>query len=166
MYLKLNEKISSKEVRLIDQNGENVGVKSRDEAIKMAKDAGLDLLEVSGFAVPPVCKIVDYNKYIYEQKGKLKKTKTKKTELKEFTMSPNISEGDLNVRIRRGKEFLEDGNMVKYTVKFKGREATYPERGEIKIKIIESELNGVGKVERPMQMLGQLMTVTFMPVSK
>lgn len=166
MYLKLNEKISSKEVRLIDQNGENVGVKSRDEAIKMAKDLGLDLLEVSGFAVPPVCKIVDYNKYIYEQKGKLKKTKTKKTELKEFTMSPNISEGDLNVRIRRGKEFLEDGNMVKYTVKFKGREATYPERGEIKIKIIESELNGVGKVERPMQMLGQLMTVTFMPVSK
>lgn len=166
MYLKLNEKISSKEVRLIDQNGENVGVKSRDEAIKMAKDAGLDLLEVSGFAVPPVCKIVDYNKYIYEQKGKLKKTKTKKTELKEFTMSPNISEGDLNVRIRRGKEFLEDGNMVKYTVKFKGREATYPERGEIKIKIIESELNGVGKVERPMQMIGQLMTVTFMPVSK
>ena len=166
MYLKLNEKISSKEVRLIDQNGENVGVKSRDEAIKMAKDLGLDLLEVSGFAVPPVCKIVDYNKYIYEQKGKLKKTKTKKTELKEFTMSPNISEGDLNVRIRRGKEFLEDGNMVKYTVKFKGREATYPERGEIKIKIIESELNGVGKVERPMQMIGQLMTVTFMPVSK
>ena len=166
MYLKLNEKISSKEVRLIDQNGENVGVKSRDEAIKMAKDLGLDLLEVSGFAVPPVCKIVDYNKYIYEQKGKLKKTKTKKTELKEFTMSPNISEGDLNVRIRRGKEFLENGNMVKYTVKFKGREATYPERGEIKIKIIESELNGVGKVERPMQMIGQLMTVTFMPVSK
>lgn len=166
MYLKLNEKIGAKEVRLIDQNGENVGVKSLNEAIKMAKIAGLDLLEVSGFAVPPVCRIVDYNKYIYEQKGKLKKTKSKKTELKEFTMSPNISEGDLNVRIRRGKEFLEDGNMVKYTVKFKGREATYPERGEIKIKIIESELNGVGKVERPMQMLGQLMTVTFMPVSK
>ena len=166
MYLKLNEKIGAKEVRLIDQNGENVGVKSLSEAIKMAKIAGLDLLEVSGFAVPPVCRIVDYNKYIYEQKGKLKKTKSKKTELKEFTMSPNISEGDLNVRIRRGKEFLEDGNMVKYTVKFKGREATYPERGEIKIKIIESELNGVGKVERPMQMLGQLMTVTFMPVSK
>jgi len=166
LYLKLNEKIGAKEVRLIDQNGENVGVKSLNEAIKMAKIAGLDLLEVSGFAVPPVCRIVDYNKYIYEQKGKLKKTKSKKTELKEFTMSPNISEGDLNVRIRRGKEFLEDGNMVKYTVKFKGREATYPERGEIKIKIIESELNGVGKVERPMQMLGQLMTVTFMPVSK
>ncbi|PIR42256.1 translation initiation factor IF-3 [candidate division WWE3 bacterium CG_4_9_14_0_2_um_filter_35_11] len=166
MYLKLNEKIGSKEVRLIDQNGENVGVKSRDEAIKMAKELGLDLLEVSGSAVPPVCKIIDYNKYLYEQKGKLKKSKSKKTELKEFTMSPNISEGDLNVRIKRAKEFLEDGNMVKFTVKFKGREATYPERGEIKIKIIESELNGMGKVERPLQMVGQLMTVTFMPVSK
>lgn len=166
MHLKLNEKIGSKEVRLIDQNGENVGVKPRDEAIKMAKDLGLDLLEVSGSAVPPVCKIIDYNKYLYEQKGKLKKSKSKKTELKEFTMSPNISEGDLNVRIRRAKEFLENGNMVKFTVKFKGREATYPERGEIKIKIIESELNGVGRVERPLQMVGQLMTVTFMPVSK
>lgn len=166
MHLKLNEKISAREVRLIDQNGENVGLKSRDEAIRMAKEAGLDLLEVSGSAVPPVCKIVDYNKYIYEQKGKVKKSKSKKTELKEFTMSPNISEGDLNVRIRRGKEFLEEGNMVKYTVKFKGREAAYPERGEIKIKIIESELNGIGKVERPMQMVGQLMSVTFMPVSK
>jgi len=166
LYLKLNEKIGSKEVRLIDQNGENVGVKSRDEAIKMAKELGLDLLEVSGSAVPPVCKIIDYNKYLYEQKGKLKKSKSKKTELKEFTMSPNISEGDLNVRIKRAKEFLEDGNMVKFTVKFKGREATYPERGEIKIKIIESELNGMGKVERPLQMVGQLMTVTFMPVSK
>ncbi len=166
MHLKLNEKIIAKEVRLIDQNGENIGIKPLAEAIHIAKALGLDLIEVSGFAVPPVCKTVDYNKYIYEQKGKLKKTKTKKTELKEFTMSPNISEGDLNVRIRRGKEFLENGNMVKYTVKFRGREATYPERGEIKIKIIESELNGVGRVERPVQMLGQLMTVTFMPVSK
>ena len=166
MHPKLNEKISSREVRLIDQNGKNIGLKSRDDAIKMAKSVGLDLLEVSGSAVPPVCKIVDYNKYIYEQKGKLKKAKAKKTDLKEFIMSPNISEGDLNVRIRRGKEFLSEGNMVKYTVKFKGREIAYPKRGEIKIKIIESELNGVGKVERPMQVVGQLMSITFMPMSK
>jgi len=132
----------------------------------MAKDLGLDLIEVSRGATPPVCKLVDYNKFLFEQKSKLKKTKTKKAELKEFRLTRRIGEEDLKVRIRRGKEFLMSGNMVKYTVKFKGREASYPEQGVLKLKIIESELSEVAKSDAEPKMMGKLMSITLIPAGK
>ncbi len=121
------------------------------------------MVEVSGSATPPVCKIIDYNKYQYDQKAKEKKARPKKTTIKEFKLTPKISEGDLQLRIRRGKEFLEVGNMVKYTVRFKGRERKYPEIGETKLKIIESELTEVARIEKPAKMLGYTMSMTLMP---
>ena len=102
-------------------------------------------------------------KYMYDQKAKLKKSKTKKTDIKEFKIGPNTSEGDLRVRIDRGKEFLNQGNVVKYTVVFKGREVAFPEIGKTKLKIIESELSEVSKPEGIIRLMGKIMTLTLSP---
>lgn len=163
---RINEQIRSPEVRLIDQEGVNQGVVKIEEARKMAQEAGLDLVSVSGGVEPPVCKIIDYSKYLFEQKSKLKQAKTKKSELKELTFGPNIGEGDLKQRIERGKGFLQEGHMVKYTVKFRGRARAHPEFGEIKLKIIDSELAGIGKIERGPEMRGSFLSVTYVPVKK
>src|SRR3990167_9579039 len=93
----INEKIRAGEIRVIDQNNENIGVKSKNEALSLALESGLDLVEVSRGANPPVCRIMDYNKYLYDQKVKQKKSKPKKTNLKEFQFGPNIGEGDLKL---------------------------------------------------------------------
>lgn len=123
----------------------------------------MDLVEVSSGANPPVCRIMDYNKYLYEQKSKTKQAKVKKTEMKEFQLGPHTGEGDLKVRIERGRKFLQDGNVVKYTVKFRGRAKLFPEIGETKLKIIESELSDVSRVEKPAKLLGHLMSMTLAP---
>lgn len=165
---RINHQIASSTVRLIDENGDNIGVIATKEAIDRAIAAKLDLVEVSANAEPPVCRILDFNKYQYEQKSKFKKTKnkTKKTEVKELYLSPGIGEGDLKFRINRGKEFLEEGNVVKYGVKFKGRERAYPELGEKKLKIVESELASVSKVEQPAKLAGSVMTMVLVPKAK
>lgn len=106
---------------------------------------------------------MDYNKYLYEQKSKTKQAKVKKTEMKEFQLGPHTGEGDLKVRIERGRKFLQDGNVVKYTVKFRGRAKLFPEIGETKLKIIESELSDVSRVEKPAKLLGHLMSMTLAP---
>jgi len=148
---------------LIDQEGENIGVVSTKEAWDKAREAELDLVEVSPGAKPPVARIMDYNKYLYDQKSKAKKSKTKKTDLKEFQFGSNIGEGDLKVRIDRGREFLKEGNMVKYTVKFKGRANLHPTIGMTKLKIIESELSDVSKVEKEPRKMGSLLSMTLIP---
>ena len=159
----INNRIRAKEIRLIDQEGANIGVVSFNEAITRAQEAGLDLVEMSAGGGVPVCRIMDYNKYMYDQKAKLKKSKTKKTDIKEFKIGPNTSEGDLRVRIDRGKEFLNQGNVVKYTVVFKGREVAFPEIGKTKLKIIESELSEVSKPEGIIRLMGKIMTLTLSP---
>ena len=159
----LNNRIRAKEVRLIDQDGNNVGIVPLNEALNKAGEANLDLVEMSSGGGTPVCRIMDYNKYVYEQKAKLKKGKSKKTDSKEFKISPNTGEGDLRNRIDRGKEFLLQGNMVKYTVVFKGREAAFPEVGKTKLKIIESELSDVGKPEGEIKHMGRTMFMTLSP---
>lgn len=161
---RINERIRADEVRLIDENGDNVGVVSTKEALQMAIDRKLDLVEVSGSANPPVCRIMDYNKFLYEQKSKAKKTKSKKTDLKEFQLGPNTGEGDLQIRIDRGRKFLEAGNVVKYTVKFKGRENLFPEQGLTKLKIVESELSDISRVDQPPKKLGSIMSMVLTPL--
>lgn len=160
---KINNRIRVPEVRVINQDGQNIGVMATTQAIKLAEESGLDLVEVSSQAKPPVCKILDHSKYLYEQKAKLKKSKPKKTDLKELQLRPNIGEGDLKMRIERGKEFLAGGNMVKYTVKFKGREKKYPEIGRTKLKIVESELAAVSQVERENAYAGGTISIVLMP---
>lgn len=165
---KINQQIKSVEVRLIDKDDNNVGVVSTEKAIQMAKEDGLDLVEVSANAKPPVCRILDYTKYKYDQKAKLKKSKAKvkKIETKEFYIRPGIGEGDLKIRIDRGRGFLEKGNVVKYGVKFKGREKAYPELGNKKLKIIQSELSEVSNVEQEPRMMGNMILMVLTPKAK
>lgn len=164
MLKRINDQIRTQEVRLINENGQNLGIKPIHEALRLASETNLDLVEVSSNTTPPVCKILNYNKYIYDKKIKKRKTKIKKIELKEFQIKPNIDEGDLAVRIKRGKKFLQKGNMVKYTVKLRGREAAHPEIAELKLKVIQSELTEVSKVEKPPQRNGPyLISMTLMP---
>ena len=120
----INEQIRDREVRLIGEDGQLVGIMSSRDAYKMAQDAGLDLVKIAPKAQPPVCKIVDYGKYRYEQARKEKeaKKKQKTMEVKEVRLSPNIDANDLNTKINQARKFLEHGDKVKVTLRFRGRE--------------------------------------------
>lgn len=119
---RVNLEIREPEIQLIDHKGENRGVVKTDEAIKLAKDNQLDLVEVGATATPPVCKIMDFSKYLYEQKKKSRKGKNKTKEQKEFRFSPVIDKGDIEHRVRRAKEYLDKGHPVKLVMQKKGRQ--------------------------------------------
>ncbi|HRY22184.1 MAG TPA: translation initiation factor IF-3 [Candidatus Dojkabacteria bacterium] len=119
---RVNQEIRESEIQLIDHKGENRGVVKTDEAIKLAKDNQLDLVEVGATATPPVCKIMDFSKYLYEQKKKSRKGKNKTKEQKEFRFSPVIDKGDIEHRVRRAKEYLDKGHPVKLVMQKKGRQ--------------------------------------------
>ena len=123
----INEQIRDKEVRVIGENGEMIGVMSSRDAMKLAREAELDLVKIAPTAKPPVCKIVDYGKYRYElaRKEKEAKKKQKIVELKEVRLSPNIEANDLNTKIGSARKFLEKGNKVKVTLRFRGREMAH-----------------------------------------
>ncbi len=123
----INEKIRDREVRLIGVNGEQLGIMSSREALKLAEEAELDLVKIAPTAKPPVCKIIDYGKYRYElaRKEKEAKKKQKVVEVKEIRMSPNIESNDLNTKMNAAKKFLEKGNKVKVTLRFRGREMAH-----------------------------------------
>ena len=120
----INEQIRDREVRLIGENGEQLGIMSAREAMKIASEADLDLVKIAPKAQPPVCKIVDYGKYRYEQSRREKeaKKKQKTVELKEVRLSPNIDTNDLNTKVNNAKKFIGKGNRVKVTLRFRGRE--------------------------------------------
>ena len=126
----INEQIRDREVRLIGEDGQLVGIMSSRDAYKMAQDAGLDLVKIAPKAQPPVCKIVDYGKYRYEQARKEKeaKKKQKTMEVKEVRLSPNIDANDLNTKINQARKFLEHGDKVKVTLRFRGRELAHVEQ--------------------------------------
>lgn len=123
----INEQIRDKEIRLIGEDGEQLGVMSSRDAMKLAEEAGLDLVKIAPTAKPPVCKIVDYGKYRYElaRKEKDAKRKQKTIEVKEIRMSPNIDTNDLNTKVGAARKFLEKGNRVKITLRFRGREMAH-----------------------------------------
>ncbi len=123
----INEQIRDREVRLIGVNGEQLGIMSAREAMKLAEEAELDLVKIAPTAKPPVCKIIDYGKYRYElaRKEKEAKKKQKVVEVKEIRMSPNIESNDLNTKMNAAKKFLEKGNKVKVTLRFRGREMAH-----------------------------------------
>ena len=123
----INEQIRDREVRLIGENGELIGIMSAKEAYKLAQEAALDLVKIAPTAKPPVCKIIDYGKYKYElaRKEKEAKKKQKVIEIKEVRLSPNIEDNDLNTKVSAAKKFLEKGNKVKVTLRFRGREMVH-----------------------------------------
>lgn len=146
---RVNNQITSKEIRLIDENGEMVGVVSIQEGLRMAKDAGLDLIEISPNAEPPVCKIFDLGKYRYEMQKKeaAAKKKQKVIETKELKLRPYIEDHDLQVKIRKAREFIEEGDKVRFSMVFRGRENEHREIGMAVIKQAQEALTDIAKAE-------------------
>ena len=156
--------IRVREVRLIDENGEQKGIVSTIEAMRMAKDLDLDLVEVSPNANPPVCKILDYGKYRFEQEKKLRDSKKnqKVLKLKEIRMQPKIGSGDLDTKAKHVQEFLNEGDKVKVTIRFRGRELAHTELGFDVLKQVENRLEpGSYAIEKPAAMEGRFMSMTL-----
>jgi len=161
----VNEDIGSPEVRLIDAEGENRGVVSKNEALELAVDSGLDLVEISPHADPPVCKILDYGKYKYEaQKRKNEARKKQKViEVKEIKMRPNIDVHDYDVKMRSIQKFLGEGDKVKVTMRFRGREMAHQELGMKVLERVRDDLGEAAKVEQLPKMEGRQMIMVMAP---
>ncbi len=162
-----NNRIRVPEVRLIDENEEQVGIVDTNDARRRAKEVGLDLVEVSPQARPPVCKIMDYGKFLYQQRKKEKQNTTHSkgsSQLKELRVRPAIDTHDLSYRLDNGRKFLTAGHKVQVVCIFKGRQMAHPEHGfEVMRKVAEA-LQEVSKVEVPAKMMGRRMTMLLTPV--
>lgn len=162
---RINKDIRAAEVRLIDENGENVGVVSRLDALKMARDLGMDLVEISPNTAPPVCKIADFGKLKYEQQKKNAENKKKQKIVcvKEIQLRPMIEEHDYQVKLRNGMRFLEEGNNIKITLRFRGREMAHPEIGERLIQRFITDVGPLGRVESKPKLNGKQMIMLMIP---
>jgi translation initiation factor IF-3 len=162
-----NQRIFASQLRVIDAAGELVGVLSKDEALRLAQEQELDLVEIAPMAKPPVAKIIDYNKFLYqlEKKKKEEKKKAKSSETKEIRLGPFMSDNDLQVMIRRGREFLENGDKIRLVVKFRGRQITRSEFGRATINKVVDALKDISKVDRDPHFEGRQM-VALLSVEK
>ncbi|AFN73314.1 translation initiation factor IF-3 [Melioribacter roseus P3M-2] len=161
----MNEEIRAPEIRLIDEKGEQVGIVSVKEALNRAREAGMDLVEIAPQAKPPVCKIIDYGKFAYEQqkREKMQKKKQQVTVLKEIRLHPNTDTHDFEFKARHAAKFIEDGNKVKVSVIFKGRELAYTEIGEELLRKFLDKLSDVAKVEQEPKFEGRAMHAILAP---
>ena len=162
---RVNEDIDNAQVRLVDADGEMIGVVPTEEALDRAADAGLDLVEVSPNADPPVCKILDFGKLKYEnQKKKAEARKKQKTiDVKEIKMRPGIEEHDYQVKMRSMRRFIDDGDKVKVTLRFRGREMAHQDLGAKVLDRVRDDMDETAKVEQFPQMEGRQMTMVFAP---
>ena len=160
---RVNNEIQALKIRLIDEKGEMVGVVGLREGQQMAEEAGLDLVEVSPNAEPPVCKIADYGKYKYEAQKKANdaRKKQKIIEVKEIKMRPGIDDHDYEVKMRAMKKFLDTGDKVKVTLRFRGREMVHQDLGMNVLKRVREELEPISKVEQMPKMEGRQMTMVL-----
>jgi translation initiation factor IF-3 len=158
----VNERIRAREVRLIDENGEMVGVMPPMRALDIARDKSLDLVEISPSALPPVCKLMDYGRYKYEQAKKENEArKNQKTvTLKEIRMRPRTDDHDIEVKTRKIQEFLADGDKVRVSVQFRGPDMRHPEIGRKLLDGIVDDLKGIATIERSPLMEGRMMSMT------
>ena len=159
----INEQIRDKEVRLISEDGEQLGIMSSREALKMAMDAELDLVKIAPMAKPPVCKIIDYGKFKYEQtqKDKEAKKKQKTVELKEVRLSPNIDTNDLNTKVNNAKKFIAKGNKVKVTLRFRGREMAHIQQSRHVLDDFARMLSDIAVIEKPAKLEGRSMSIVL-----
>jgi translation initiation factor IF-3 len=162
---RINDAIRAREVRLIDENGQNVGVVSKIDAMQRATDAGLDLVEISPDAEPPVCKILDFGKYKYqEQKRQAEARKNQKiVEIKEIKMRPGIDDHDYDVKMRAIRRFFEEGDKVKITLRFRGREMAHQHLGMQVLNRVKSETEAIAKVESEPRFEGRQMVMVLAP---
>ncbi len=157
----INEQIRDHEVRVIGADGEQLGIMSSAEALKLADEAGLDLVKIAPTAKPPVCKIVDYGKYKYDQlrKAREAKKKQKTVDIKEIRMSPGIDTNDLNTKINAARKFLTKGNRVKFTIRFRGREMAHMNESVHILTDIAEQLKDVAVVEKEPRTEGRFMNM-------
>ncbi len=163
-----NEEIEAAEVRVIDAEGEQAGVMALGSAIELARDVGLDLVEVSPTAEPPVCRIMDFGKYLFEQnkKSQSAKRKQKHVHVKEIKFRPGTEEGDYRVKLRKLTEFLEGGDKTKVTLRFRGREMAHQDLGAKLLARVRGDLEEYGVVEQMPQMEGRQMVMVIAPKKK
>ena len=165
--LRTNDSIRATELRIVDQNDLMIGVVSRDEALRMAQSANLDLVEVSPDASPPVCKILDFGKYRYEQgkRERANKAKSKVAEVKEIRLgrSMKIDTHDIEIRVRQARKFLIDGHKVIIVQNFRGREMSHKSKGQERLESIAEELSDVSRIELPPREASRRMSMTLTP---
>ena len=161
--LMINEQIRDKEIRLIGEDGEQLGVMSARDALKLAKEAELDLVKIAPTAKPPVCKIIDYGKYRYElaRKEKEAKKKQKITDVKEIRLSPNIEDNDLNTKVNAARKFIEKGDKVKVTLRFRGREMAHMASSKVILDVFAEKLSDIAVVEKPAKLEGRSMQIVL-----
>jgi translation initiation factor IF-3 len=165
---RVNEKIKVPSIRLIDETGQQIGVVTVEEARSRAVQAGLDLVEVSPEAKPPVCRIMDFGKYLFEQQKKDRQTKARahKMDTKEVRLRPGTGDGDLEIKAKHAREFLAEGYKVGLQLQFRGREMSHKELGMAMIKRFTTMLNDVAKMEQEPRMEGKRMTALLSPIRK
>ena len=159
----INEQIRDREVRLIGEDGEQLGVMSSRDAMKLAAEAELDLVKISPKANPPVCKIIDYGKYKYEQtrRDKEAKKKQKTVELKEVRLSPNIDTNDLNTKMNNARKFISKGNKVKVTLRFRGREMAHMHESRHILEDFAKAIEDIAVVEKPSKIEGRSISMVL-----
>jgi translation initiation factor IF-3 len=164
---RVNEQIRAREVRVVGDHIEE-SVYTREDALKLADEHGLDLVEIYSKGDPPVCKLVDFGKFVYEQRKKQKELKQKsaKVDVKEIRFTPNTDDHDFNFKVNHAKNFLKDGNKVKAFVHFKGRAIVHKERGELLLLNFAKELEDYGKIEQLPKLEGKRMIIFMNPVAQ
>ncbi|HHU73995.1 MAG TPA: translation initiation factor IF-3 [Clostridiales bacterium] len=155
----INEQIRDKEVRLIGENGEQLGIMSAKDALKLAREAELDLVKIAPTAKPPVCKIIDYGKFRYEQARREKEAKKKQkvTDVKEIRLSPNIDDNDLNTKANQARKFLTKGDKVKVALRFRGREMAHTTSSKVILDNFYSKLEDIAVIDKPVKLEGRNM---------
>ena len=161
----LNEEITDKEIRLIGENGEQLGIVSGEEALRTAEEQGLDLVKISPQATPPVCKLMNYGKYKFEQSKREKEARKNQhvVEIKEIRMSPGIGENDFNTKLKNGQKFLLDGDRLKVTVRFRGREMAHTNIGEQLLTNFAAQCAEIATMDKNPKMEGRNMFMFLSP---
>lgn len=163
--MRINHQVNAPQVRLIGADGSQVGIVSAKEALAKAQEAELDLVEIVPDAKPPVCRIMNYGKYLFELSKRSKK-KAKQIHVKEIKMRPATDVGDYQVKLRKAITFLEDGDKVKITIRFRGREIAYQELGKEMLQRVEKDLENMVTIEQTPKMEGKQMTMVIAPKKK
>ena len=159
--LMINEQIRDREIRLIGEDGEQLGIMSARDAMKLAREANLDLVKIAPTAKPPVCKIIDYGKYRYEQARREKEArkKQKTIEVKEIRLSPNIDTNDLKTKVNQARKFVSGGNKVKVAVRFRGRELAHTAVGKTILEDFAQKLSDIAVIDKPAKLEGKSMVM-------
>jgi len=163
--IRVNHRIRVPEVRVVLEDGGMLGVMSTQQALREAEERGLDLVEVNPKAAPPVCKILDFGKFKYEEKKRAREAKRKQTvvEVKELKLRPKTDDHDLDVKLRAARRFIESGNKVKFTVRFRGREIAHPQRAQMQLDWLREKADDLATVEQPPTMEARAMSLILSP---